>query len=84
MSARAPGLPSPATGPGLVTDAGLHPGCDTPSLAEYERLYAESCRETAALLRTCEHLGRKIGKIRTSVRWDLQQLVHEIAGDRRR
>ena len=43
-------------------------------MAEYERLYVETCEAAALLLRMCEDLGHKVGKLRSSVRWDLDQL----------
>ncbi len=83
MSAR-PGSQRPAGGPQLVTEAEPRPEFEHPSLAEYERLYAETCQAAASLIRISEELGRKIGKIRSSVRWDLIGLVLELHGDRRR
>ena len=57
---------------------------DCPSLAEYEGLYADTCHAAAPLIRICEQLGRKIGKLRSSVRRDLDQLVLDVRSDRRR
>lgn len=72
-----------ARGPRLVTEAWPLPESEGPSLAELECLYEESIQEAVALLRICEDGGRKIGKIRTSVHWDLQQATHVDGGRRR-
>ena len=53
-----------------------------PSPAEYERLYANACHAAAPLIRICEELGRKVGKLRSSVRWDLARIGLEL-GKRR-
>ena len=73
MSPRAE--PQRPPGPRLVREPlGTRPESERPSLAEYERLYAETCQVAASFIRISEELGRKIGKIRSSVRWDLQKL----------
>ena len=66
--------PRPAGGLRLLAESGTQPEAGGPSLAEYERLYDESCQAAASLIRVSEELGRKIGKTRSSVRWDLQKL----------
>jgi len=73
-----------AIGLRLVTKSGPRPESDSPSLAEYERLYAQSCQAAALLIRISGDLGRKIGKLRSSVCWDLQQLVLDGRSERHR
>ena len=72
-----------AGAPRLLAEPTTRLESDSLSLAEYERLYAESCQKAAAPLRICEELGRKIGKLPSSVWWDVQRRELEVIGDRR-
>ena len=76
--------PRPTGGLRLLAESGTRREADGPSVAEYERLYDESREAAALLVRICEDLGRKIGKTRSSVLWDLQQLVLDVRSEHRR